>query len=712
MSTEHANGRQVREPYFDVSLGDLLGALYRRWRTIALTMAVIVIPSLLYGLLREPIYTATALLVVEPPARAEKAGASPPSSDAEAEAFINTQVNFLLSAPMLNTAMEAMGLYDDPEFQQSFNPLRWLRDLVKPVPDGVDPEALAIDVARRVALSSFQENLFVRNRENSQVIEINFSSRSAPRSADVANRLSALYSESRLSRMNDEILRWQERTGKQVIAQKSAVIAAENRVAELRSRNQFVQGGNAILTGTELEELNKLLIQAMADESRVRTKLEVIDKLLAAGGTADSINEVLSSQTITQLRMQELDLRRQLSEIGSAYSEDNPRVVAIKKNLENVLGRIGEEITRIVAGLRGDHEWMSGQSRALRERLEAAKSQNTSDNLAAVALQEAEREAVAKRTVYEDLLRSQQQASAAVGTADPGAWVMSPALVPIRPASLGVVSIAVISLMLSAMLGCILAVLRDRLDLRLQNADHIERSLGIACASQLPRRGLGTSQPGYSPLIRSAGSAYAQAVQGLGAQLTAATPDAKMWMVTAPHEAGAITATALDLAAFEAMGGRRVVLADFNKYQPVVVRGTHSPVKEKTKARASKTKAKVKAVALPELPVVVDDATGLHILPLGETQSKTVVASSTRTSEALLGRLRAAYDLVIVSAPPILEVSDGHLLAGHADHVLLVLQAGETSRDTGIAAVQTLERLSSAPISAVASTQPAGNYAA
>ena len=710
MSTENANTRQAIAPYFDVSFGDLFGALYRRWRTIALTMAVIIIPSLLYGLLREPAYTATALLVVEPPAKAGKGDETAPSSDAEAGAFINTQVNFLLSAPMLNTAMEAMGLYEDAEFEQSFNPLRWLRDLVKPTPDGVDPEALAIDIARRVALSSFQERLFVRNRENSQVIEIAFTSRSASRSAEVANRLAALYSENRLNRMNDEILRWQERTSKQTTAQKSAVIAAENRVAELRSKNQFVQGGNAVLTGTELEELNKLLIQAMADESRVRTKLEVIDKLIAAGDSADSINEVLSSQTITQLRMQELDLRRQLSEIGSAYSEDNPRVVAIKNNLENVLGRIGEEVARIVSGLRGDLDWMSGQSRALRERLEAAKSQNAMDNMAAVTLQEAEREAVAKRTVYEDLLRSQQQANAAVGTADPGAWVMSPALVPIRPASLGVVSIAAVSLVISALLGLVMAILRDRLDLRLQDAGHIERSLGIACVSQLPRRGLGTSQPGYSPLIRSSGSAYAQSIQGLGAQLTAATPDAKVWMVTAPHEAGAITATALDLAAFEAVGGRRVVLADFNKYHPVVVRGTQKVVKEK--AKAVKGRRKSRAVAGPELPVVFDEATRLHILPLGETQPKAVVASSTRVSEALLGRLRAAYDLVIVSAPPILEVSDGHLLAGLADHILLVLQAGETSRDTGNAAVQTLQRLSPAPISAVASTQPAGNYAA
>lgn len=710
MSTELGNNRQASAPYFDVSFGDLVGALYRRWRTIALTMAVIIIPSLLYGLVREPSYTATALMVVEPPVKAGKGNETAPSSDAEAGAFINTQVNFLLSAPMLNTAMEAMGLYEDSEFKQSFNPLRWLRDLVKPIPDGVDPEALAIDIARRVALSSFQERLFVRNRENSQVIEIAFTSRSASRSAEVANRLAALYSENRLSRMNDEILRWQERTSKQAMAQKSAVIAAENRVAELRSKNQFVQGGNAVLTGTELEELNKLLIQATADESRVRTKLEVIDKLIAAGGTADSINEVLSSQTITQLRMQELDLSRQLSEIGSAYSEDNPRVVAIKKNLANVLGRIGEEVARIVSGLRGDLDWMSGQSLALRERLEAAKSQNASDNMAAVTLQEAEREAVAKRTVYEDLLRSQQQANAAVGTADPGSWVMSPALVPIRPASLGVVSIAAVSLVLSALLGLVLAILRDRLDLRLQDAGHIERSLGVACVSQLPRRGLGTSQPGYSPLIRSAGSAYAQSIQGLGAQLTAATPEAKVWMVTAPHEAGAITATALDLAAFEALGGRRVVLADFNKYHPVVVRGTQMVVREK--AKAVKGRGKSKIIARPELPVVFDDATQLHILPLGETQPKAVVASSTRASEALLGRLRAAYDLVIVSAPPILEVSDGHLLAGLADHILLVLQAGETSRDTGNAAVQTLQRLSPAPISAVASTQPAGNYAA
>jgi Mrp family chromosome partitioning ATPase len=78
---------------------------------------------------------------------------------------------------------------------------------------------------------------------------------------------------------------------------------------------------------------------------------------------------------------------------------------------------------------------------------------------------------------------------------------------------------------------------------------------------------------------------------------------------------------------------------------------------------------------------------------------------------ALLDRLRARWDLVILDAPPLLPVTDASVLAARVDGVLLLARHGSTKEDELDAAVDALERVDATILGLVLNLVPPGQTA-
>ena len=72
---------------------------------------------------------------------------------------------------------------------------------------------------------------------------------------------------------------------------------------------------------------------------------------------------------------------------------------------------------------------------------------------------------------------------------------------------------------------------------------------------------------------------------------------------------------------------------------------------------------------------------GLFVIPVGSSSLRSADILNRVNVEALLRKLSPGYDLVVLDAPPILGMANATTLAALADGVLLVIRAGQTSRD-------------------------------
>ena len=84
---------------------------------------------------------------------------------------------------------------------------------------------------------------------------------------------------------------------------------------------------------------------------------------------------------------------------------------------------------------------------------------------------------------------------------------------------------------------------------------------------------------------------------------------------------------------------------------------------------------------------------GLSLLASGPLPPRPADILGSRRMEAEIARLRAEADIVLFDTPPVIAVTDAAVLATRVDGVLLVFQAGKTSRERARRAREILEKV-------------------
>lgn len=700
----------------EATVADLIAILRRRRMIIVMTVVLVTIPSALFGILREPSYTAVAQVVIETqPSPANGAGESGPDP-ARIQPNLETQTSLIRSHPMIVQTMEDLNLFDDPElaFAEGWQPGqevgfwnsvgakftalgRGIRSLWSAADnnqanaDRSKTETSLEAKARRVIWKVFDNSLNVTNLENSYVIEVSFTSSDANKAAAIANHLAELYVQRRLQGKIDAARKLSQWTFRRLQTQQRSVLTAERSAAQLRSERQFAAGRGAILTQAEIEELDRKLSRTIADKAKLEAKLAGIGKLQAGGRGLDAIAETAASPAVTQLRLRQTELMRSIAKSTATYGEGDSRTLAMQKELADVSSRMDDEIDRIVRALRDEHDAMSAQAASLGQLLQAAKDKNVKDNEAALGLLELDRDIAAKRTVYEDLLKRYQETRGLQETIEAGARVISMAEVPASPSSLAAANIAAVGFVMSALLGCGLALLLEQADKKLRSRRQIERGLGVPCLGLVPiveNLEQGFAQHDY--LRRNPRSAYAQSIRGIYAQLDAAAPKAAVVLVTSALPGEGKTRLAADIAMCAALEGQRTVLVDFDDYRPMVARSFGL----KAHASAGLLSAKGESASNLDKALIVDEATGIDILAIGSRERMLMPPMRYRQIEALLMELRKRYDRIVVDSPPLLGVSDSHVLSTFADAVVIAVRWAWTDRAAAAAGLRILRGLS------------------
>jgi capsular exopolysaccharide synthesis family protein len=152
---------------------------------------------------------------------------------------------------------------------------------------------------------------------------------------------------------------------------------------------------------------------------------------------------------------------------------------------------------------------------------------------------------------------------------------------------------------------------------------------------------------------------------------------------TAPDEGKSTTLA--NLAVTMAQAEQRVILVDCDLRRPTlhILFGLSNDV-----GLTSMILSQEEAPPLQETGVP-----GLSLLASGPLPPRPADILGSRRMEATIARLRAEADIVLFDTPPVVAVTDAAVLATKVDGVLLVFQAGKTSRDRARRARQMLEKV-------------------
>jgi capsular exopolysaccharide synthesis family protein len=272
-----------------------------------------------------------------------------------------------------------------------------------------------------------------------------------------------------------------------------------------------------------------------------------------------------------------------------------------------------------------------------------------------------------------------------------------------------------LSLVMGLGLGVGLAFFFEYLDNSIKNGEDLERTAGIPALGLIPtlkRRGHGKvvamdSTGRFAPVEmvthEAPKSHHAEAYRDLRTTLLLSSPDQppRLLMITSAQPQEGKTVTSLNIAVSLTQIGKRVLILDADLRKP----RAHKVLGLSRELGLSSWLAGNVAWQGLVTPTSIPGLSAVTAGPIPPNPAELLASNNFRQ---LLQDLRTSdsFDHVIIDTPPILAVADPLIVSEQVDGVLLVVQGGETPRQSVVAGIEKLRSAKTHLLGAVINNLP------
>ncbi len=446
----------------DIDLGQLVRAVWaRRLKVLAIT-ALGAGVAFTGAKMISPKYRSETRILIEPRA---PAFANAQVSDNNAgplldELNIASQVQLLQSADLIKQVINGQKLYDLPEFDAAANGSALTDILValhlKKNPYENPPEERVID--------AFTERLQVYQVPGSRVIGITFTSKDPKLAATIPNAMAAVYlatqSGAKLD-SNSEATRWLE---PEIEKLRQKVNEAEQKVAEYRAEHGLLptNGGSNFAT-QQLNDISAELIRVRAERANAEARAQSVRNALSSGEPSDTLQDIMSSQSIQRLKGTESGLQSQISDLQTSLLNNHPRLKSLRAQLSDIKVQIRQETQKILASIENEAKVSAVRQKELELQADKLKANSAQAGEDEVGLNSLTREATAQRQLLETYLsRYREAASRADKNSSPAdARIVSKAIQPVDPYFPKVLPIVIVAALATLIMTSIVIMLAE-----------------------------------------------------------------------------------------------------------------------------------------------------------------------------------------------------------------------------------------------------------
>jgi succinoglycan biosynthesis transport protein ExoP len=681
----------------EIGLLDILFFARRRWLVIAAATVAVLALGIVYLMVTEPTYTASAEVLldtqkVDPFGRGEVfADADLTNSDAE------SQVQVLQSNGLAGIVVDKLDLSHNHVFMAgAWNPISAVRGAIAslwPSPQGEsDPAA-----RRSKAVGVLLKNLVATREGLSYMITVSYSSADPALAAKIANQVAQSYLDeqlkARLAAAAGASAWFNQRLGQ--LRQQAA--AADDALQKFRTDHGIIETGpgKGLLDQQQLAEVTTQLGEASANVAQAKAQLATIDKIKKGGLPDAALSDTLRDAVFVQLRQQYLDAQRSAAELAARYGSKHQAVINLRNQMAEIKKSIASELDRIATSYHSDYLVAVARKTALQNNLNALLARAGTQSQLQAQLRNLESKATSLRTVYDGMLSRYTMSVQQESTPFRSARIISPATKPLVKSAPKTSLVLAASLLLGGILGVGAGLALDLTDRRVRTRRQVANSTALDVIGILPR--LPPSSP-QLPTVRAVGegrsfvgdptfgvvldqpfSAFTETIRTIrvAADTAALREPVKIVGFVSAVPGEGKTTVAMNVARLAAQAGERVLVSDGDLRRPSLSRSLAAP-------GAPGLLQALSGGTTPDGVLWSDERTGLQLLPAGVTD-KLVNSPRVLGSDAmrhLLQRATSYYDLVVVDLPPLLSVVDARAAAHLFDAFVLVVEGGLTSEET------------------------------
>ena len=655
---------------------------------------------------RDPkIYEATCQVIIEPMAPQVLPG----SKDVvelgtgtywATKEFYETQYRIIQSTTVGQRTAEKLGLQYDPDYAGLTGPNH---DLV----------ALGRAIAGQVN---------VRPLKDSRLALITVTDRKPQRAALLANTIADTYIEYNLDYKLEGA-----RSAMAWLAEQESDLKRQLEDSELKLY-QYKKDRN--LLAVSLDDKQSMLSQNLANVNAKLTELHI--KLIELDAKRkmiqrarnniteeETLPEIREKGTIEKLRDSYVGLTKDYADLSSRYGPDHPKMKALIGQMETVRKAYEQEIDGVLATFEKSYQELLDNEHALKGLMEQQKNEAIELSKIEVEYKPLQRASEQEEKMYGIVAGRQKEIDITGPMKTNNVRVLERAIVPGFPIRPKPVQNLLLGLMFGLGIGVGLAFAIEALDNTLKTQADVEQLLGTPVLGLVPV--IGTAPGGEAVLTgdnlreRDLGvfldpkSVAAECCRSIRTNILFMSPDRplKIMVVTSPSPQEGKTTTAINLGVTMAEAGGRVLIVDTDMRRPRLHRSFGVP-------NTTGISTVIVGKATLEEAIKRTDVPNLDVLTCGPVPPNPSELLHTERFGVVLADCAKLYDRIILDSPPTSAVTDPAVLGNLADGVVLVIKAGETTREAAMHARRQLAtakaRLFGVVVNAIDFSNPAYGY--
>ena len=443
----------------------------------------------------------------------------------------------------------------------------------------------------------------------------------------------------------------------------------------------------------EMKQLNDALTSVRTKREEYAARRTELAKVKADDPSHLPSSELLQSSLLQNLRERyEEAVRERDGLLGSGKGKNHPDVAAAEERVTAAKRSLLSEVKNIQGALSGDVAVLSRQEAGLAGLFERAQKQAMDLNLLEIEYNRLRRSKENTEKLYGLVLERTKEADLTRMMRVNNLRVQDPPLVNKRPIRPRVPLNIAVGCLAGLTLGIAAAMGRALLDRTLKTPDDVEHELGLPFLGLLPmiapdgeaarrgrrRRGAPRQAATSRELIvhEQPFSGVAEASRAIRTSLLFMAPDHpyRVLLITSAGPTEGKTTVACCIAIAMAQAGQRVVLVDCDLRKPRIHRVFHRTTD------SGVTTALLDDDALDDESIRTD-IPNLSVIPSGPIPPNPAELLHSERFKALLAKLSARFDRVIIDSPPIVAVTDAAILSTLVDGTVLVTRAFSTPRE-------------------------------
>jgi polysaccharide export outer membrane protein len=432
----------IRRDGSSTSLRALAAVLWRRRRLLAWIEGGLLLACLLYSLIAPNQYEASARIALRTaPASAlsmDAAGPLAAASILSAPLQQETVASYLRSDQLAWRVITDLKLFEAAGFNGRFARLFPGFELQAHTPD-----------AEAYLLERFHKRLRVEVLPRSLVLEVRFRSRDAALSAAVVNDLIRVYGEEDGQdrvRATEQQSEW---LGGQLKDLKARVDRDQQRLTEFESTHGLVNAPETLASGEpgetehnstwlEIDELGRQLVAATTDrilrEAQYRSASEGDPELvIAADPRLQAEYGNFATALLEQIHTKASELEQEQAQLSAEHGPNFPRVVEIRRQLENLGAQRKAEDAKMVERFKSAWQTAQDREQMVKKSLDERTAEGLKLNDAATEYAVMRQEAMASHELYMRVVEKMEEAGLAAGVRSSNIAVVDYARQPVKP---------------------------------------------------------------------------------------------------------------------------------------------------------------------------------------------------------------------------------------------------------------------------------------